>query len=68
MLVRMQTRGNSLALLTVMQTGTVTLENKACRFLKMLKIELFYGLEILLLGLFKQYKNANLNGYRHPNV
>ena len=51
MLVRMQTKGNSFALLVGMQIGEATLET-IWRFLKILKIELLYDPAIALLGIY----------------
>ena len=58
MLARMQRERISFALLVGMQTGTATVQplwKTVWRFLKKLKIELFYDPAIALLGIYPKY-------------
>ena len=64
MLVRMQRKRISFALLVGMQAGVATLENSVEAPQK-IKIELPYDPAIALLGI---YRYAVLKGHMHPNV
>ena len=68
MLVRMQRKGNTFALLVGMQTGTATLENSMevpQKFKNRTTLQLS---NCTTMYLSKGYKNADLKWHMHPNV
>ena len=66
--MKVQRKGNPLALLVRMQTGTAALEN-SMEVLQKVKIELFCDPAFVLVGLYlKDSKNTNLKGFLHPDV
>ena len=65
MLVRMQKKEKTFALLVGMQTGTATLEN-SLEVPQKIKVELPSNCTTRCLP--KGYKNTDSEGYMHPNI
>ena len=68
MLVRMQRKGNTFALLVGMQTGTATLENNMEVPQKIKNRNTLQPRNCTTRNLSKGYKSDDLKGHMHPNV